>query len=125
MIPTSGVVRADKNGFRLVMGEDVATEALKRFPRIDHAWGEWVRLNGNVPCPVSRFKLVSFPIKRHHTEPGDLGLVRSSALRLLAWACREDPEEVFLPRVMCWGLSWSQVRPLLEGLLDDRFVVLY
>lgn len=127
VVPTAGGVMAARDGFRLVLGNGAAAQALGLFPGIDLAWGDFVRRNGNVPCPLARLRLVSFPTKHHHSEPADLGLIRSSTLRLAAWACREDPEEVFLPRVgaVCGGLSWSHVRPLMEGILDDRFVVLY
>lgn len=126
VIPTSGVVRSCRKGFRLVMGAGVAAEAARRHPGIEFLWGEWVLRHGNVPCPAPRHQIVSFPTKHHYSDPSDLCLIRSSTLRLAEWACREDPEEVFLPRVGCGrgGLSWHQVRPLLEGILDDRFVVL-
>jgi|APGre2960657404_1045060.scaffolds.fasta_scaffold64709_2 hypothetical protein len=123
VIPTNGVVRSCRDGFRLVMGAGVAAQALEIFPRLDKTWGDWVRRNGNIPCAIPQIYLVSFPIQHYLADPIDLALIRASALHLAEWACREDPEEIVLPRVSA-GKQWQQIRPLLESLLDDRFIVL-
>lgn len=126
IIPTNGIIRSCRDGFRLVMGTGVSAQALEIFPRLDKIWGDWVRRNGNVPCPTPTLSLVSFPTKHYPTEQADMALIRASTLIIAEWACREDPDEVFLPRISCGGNGpqWRQIKPLLENLLDDRFIVL-
>ena len=125
-IPTNGVVTHSVKGPRLVLGGGLAKEANNRYPGLDRFWGYHVRDHGNVPCPVPWLAVISVPIKHHHSEKPDLGLIQQSALFLAHWAWEWKIEEVFLPRLGCGysGLRWDHVRPLLEGILDDRFVIL-
>ncbi len=125
-VPVSGNMTNSKFGPRLVMGGDISYHAKKRHPGIDLLLGSWVLEHGNVPCVQSRSRLISFPIKWHHKDPPDPALIFLSAQKLMVWACREDPEIVCMPRISCSksGVLWTDIRPTLEILLDDRFVVL-
>ena len=125
-IPTNGVVTHSVKGPRLVMGGGLAREARDRLPGLDRFWGYHVRDHGNVPCPVPWLQVISVPTKHHCSERSDLGLIQKSAFFLSHWAWDNAIEEVYLPRLGCGydGLRWVQVRPLLEGILDDRFIIL-
>jgi len=125
-IPTSCVITHSVKGPRLVMGAGVAKEARDRWPGLDRFWGYHVRDHGNVPCVVPGLQSVSVPTKHHFSEKSDLGLIQRSVLFLSHWAWDNAIEEIYLPKIGCGcgDLRWDQVRPLLEGILDDRFVIL-
>lgn len=122
LIPTGGVLQMSKIGPRLVMGEGFAAEALLQYPDIDKVWGERICRHGNMPYPINEKLLINFPVRHQNYGSLDLALIRASSQWVASWACRTDPDEIFVP--MMGGRSWRQVRPLLEGILDDRFVVL-
>ncbi len=71
--------------------------------------------------------LASFPVKRHWHEAADPELIRSSARQLVALADKFGYERVVLPRPGCGNgrLSWEGIRPILAGILDDRFTVVH
>jgi hypothetical protein len=122
-IPTNGTVTHSKAGPKLVMGSGLAKEARDKWPGLDQFWGQHVRDHGNVPCEVPWLRLISVPTQHHFSERSDLGLIQRSALFLSHWAWEQKIELVYLPRLGC-GLRWSEVKPLLEGILDDRFIIL-
>jgi hypothetical protein len=76
----------------------------------------------------SVYRIVSFPVKHRWQDAADLELIKRSALELVelvdrnAWA-----RKIKLPRPGCGNgrLRWSDVKPVLEPLLDDRFVVVH
>lgn len=126
-IPTSGVITHSVKGPRLIMGAGIAREAKEKWPGLERTWGYHVRDHGNVPCPVAWLQVISVPVKHHFSEKSDLGLIQRSVLFLAHWAWENKIEEVYLPRLGCGhgGLRWVQIRPLLEGILDDRFTILF
>lgn len=106
----------------------------------------------HVLCTVSGRTIVSFPVKsrdelcaadkgnvvthwRNKVSVGDevpgfacvarLDLIEMSAKRLRQIADRFSLEKIALPRPGCGAgeLKWEQVKPILESILDDRFVV--
>lgn len=135
-IPTNGVVKA--NG-EAVMGAGVARDARERFPALPRYLGRLIRAHGNVPFYLGVHKgvyalrecswaVVSFPTKHHFADDADPALIEQSARRLVALADLHGWGRVYLPRVGAGHgrLDWqTQVRPMLEPLLDDRFVAVY
>jgi O-acetyl-ADP-ribose deacetylase (regulator of RNase III) len=55
----------------------------------------------------------------------EVRLIARSAVELAALATAQGWTRVALPRPGCGfgGLSWSEVKPAIEPLLDDRFLV--
>lgn len=146
-ITTNGAVRRDG---ACVMGRGVAFEAVRRWPGIDYRLGRLVQRNGNAvqvltqqslgPQPLIEvsagiagvpghvfvpWDVVSFPVKHHWREQADLALIERSASELAALATNRSWKCVALVRPGCGngGLRWDAVRPVIAGILDDRFVV--
>lgn len=126
---TNQVVK--KNGL-LVMGVGIAADFADRFPQLPFLWG---RENSKQPPPSVIFTkipnirpyLVALPTKRHWQQKSDLNLIRQSAEALRHKADELKLSSVLMTPPGCGlgGLDWtSQVFPLLEPLLDDRFTVI-
>lgn len=133
VIPTNGVLIPDRTPPRAVMGKGVALQAKIKVPRIDRMLGNWIMLNGNVPGMLYMLRnqagesrmLVSFPTKDNYEDDSKLDLIEQSAWRLLEMAnSNYEWKAIVLPHVGCGagGLQWSQVRPILDAIFDDRFV---
>lgn len=140
-ITTNGFINAQGAN---TMGKGCAGEAKNRFPGIQMVVGERVRDYGNhvflltdriehgewvlqTPGPwknhILPHALISFPTKEHWRNPSILKLIEQSAEELLGLAHAFEFENILLPRPGCGAgqLSWDEVRPMLHGILDDRF----
>jgi hypothetical protein len=73
---------------------------------------------------ILSYHLISFPTKEHWRDPSILKLIERSAEELLGLAAAFNFTNVLIPRPGCGAgqLSWDDVRPVLDGILDDRFV---
>lgn len=112
---------------RAIMGAGVAAQALARYSDINVFLADHLHVNGNVPG-VLLFgppDVVSFPTKYDWRDPSDLNLIMLSAYRLDRLATAHGWKIVVLPQPGCGEgrLYWSEVKPLIEPILDDRFVV--
>lgn len=116
-----------------VMGRGCALEAKKRIPGIEYRFAGLLGEHGNRVMRLERHggadagaDLASFPVKHHWREKADPDLIRRSALQLVALADKFGYETVLLPRPGCGNgnLSFSDVRPLLADVLDERFSVI-
>lgn len=139
-ITTNGAVRRDGAA---VMGRGCAAEAVRRWPGIQYALGVLINRSGNVSqvltqTPMEKpllgtstgiydvpWDIVAFPVKHHWRDQADFVLIQKSAHELVALANRHGWKRVALVRPGCGngGRNWDDVRPLLESILDDRFVV--
>lgn len=131
-VTTNGVVNS---AGLLIMGKGVALEAVERFPGLRRLLGSKVKQHGNVPilCPAER--IITFPTKHHYRDNSDLALIRASTEGLKkCWPIVRDldtmtgvqPLPICLPKVGCGngGLDWTtQVQPILNGLLDENYIV--
>jgi O-acetyl-ADP-ribose deacetylase (regulator of RNase III) len=127
--PTNGVVKT--NG-ELVMGGGLAKQFKEKFPYIPYIWGSHVKRygnhlgkhshDGNPELPA----LVSFPSKHHWKDVSDIDLIRRSTQELVECADYQDYKKVLLPKVGCGlgGLTWKEVKPVLEKYLDKRFTII-
>lgn len=126
VITTNGTVK--RNG-ECVMGRGCAAEAKQRWPEVPRALGFLIGTGGNhvyrLPSYVGILNLYSFPVKHHWMQKADLDLIRRSAEELLV-AVETGPLVVVLPRPGCGNGSilWSDVRPVIAPILDDRFHVI-
>jgi hypothetical protein len=125
-VTTNGYVRKDG---RCVMGRGCAWEATQRYPGIDKVLGDAIKAKGNHVHWLRGDKkgeiIFSFPVKHHWHEEADPELIRRSSEELLV-AVETGPLTVVLPRPGCGNgrLKWSDVKPILEDILDDRFHVI-
>lgn len=126
-ITTNGVVTKDG---RCVMGRGVALQARNRFYRIDYTLGALIEKNGNrvqvlidVSAPLTA--IVSFPVKHRWQDPADLLLIEDSAKQLVSLTDERGWNRVVLPRPGCGNgcRKWEEVKPVIEPILDDRFLV--
>jgi len=123
-ITTNGIVK--QNG-ACVMGAGCARQARDRFPGLDQRLGTRIREDGNhvhylgTIAPSER-RLFSFPVKHHWAEDASLSLIRRSAKELHdVWSRSGMDPIVCIPRPGCGngGLSYENVRPMLEDILDE------
>lgn len=127
-ITTNGTIK--KNG-RGVMGRGCAAEAVRRIPNIDLYLGDALRKFGNIPTRMGDLgqliPLIFFPVKHNWYEAADLQLIKRSA-QWLAIEAEVEPNTTFvLPRHGCGNgrLEWGRVKPLLETLPDNVWVITY
>lgn len=126
VITTNGDV--NKRGWA-VMGRGIALEAAKAFEGVGlkERLGWMLKTGGNHVYPISvpaPFSLVTMPVKHHWHEEADPSLIAKSAAELAVLAGKKGWTTIWMPRPGCGNgrLQWSDVRPLIEGILDDRFV---
>lgn len=137
-ITTNGAVRKDGCA---VMGRGCAAQAKNRFPGIERDLGDLIQREGNHVHDLGYWdepteqNLFSFPVKHHWREKADPELIYRSACELVNLINTQSRvvdgtlyrswHEVAVPRPGCGngGLEWEDVKPLIEWVLDDRFVV--
>lgn len=144
-ITTNGFTKT--NG-QAVMGRGCAKEAARLIPSLPEILGKAIKTNGNI-CQIVMTKGISllvFPVKpvskicegndyvSHMSfKPGDvipgwackadIEIIKQSAHQLVELTDKHGWQTVILPRPGCGAgeLSWDQVKPVLEQILDDRF----
>jgi hypothetical protein len=128
-ITTNGSVKG--NG-RAVMGRGVAKQATDRYAFMQLTLGKAILLYGNhvvvlfePPAGPEDWTLVSFPVKYEWDQKANLDLIFRSAKELVTLTDQKGWTAVVLPRPGCGNghRRWSEVRPILQPLLDDRFTV--
>jgi len=121
-ITTGGLV--DRHGC-CAMPRGCARQANERFEGLAWTLGQQIEAFGNHVFDLGR-RIVSFPVENSPFEVPSLGLIERSARELVELVDYKGWPEVVLPRPGCGGggLDWQSVRPLLEPLLDERFVVI-
>lgn len=74
---------------------------------------------------VLPWHVVAFPVKHHWRDQADFALIEKSARELVMLTDKRGWNRVALVRPGCGngGRSWDDVRPLIEPILDDRFIV--
>ena len=150
VITTNGYVKRDG---RSVMGRGCAKTAKLRWPDIDLTPGRSIVEGGNRVTYLTAENgtaILSFPVKpatvryapdavvshavgkyrRGEAVPGfhakaSLLIIQNSLDELIQWANVWKCRRIVMPRPGCGAgeLSWSEVKPILESMLDDRFEV--
>ncbi len=102
-----------------------AHQAAERFPDLASRLGALIAADGNHVYELGD-RLVSFPVEESPYDNPDPVIICRSAMELVELADRCHWQEIILPRPGCGsgGLEWKEVRPRIEQLLDDRFVVI-
>lgn len=121
-ITTNGTVAASGTA---LFGRGCARQALAYFPDLNQRLGRLLREGGNHVHYLGD-GIVSFPVEETPWENPDPRLIGRSARELRELADRHGWERVVVPRPGCGGggLDWREVRPLLEEVFDDRFLVI-
>lgn len=112
------------------MGRGVALQASTRYPGLALHFGKLLKLHGNKVMVLGEYdnvQLVSFPVKIHWGHRARFDLIQKSAKQLVALTSLEGWDSVLVPRPGCGngGLLWSDVRPWIEKILDDRFIIVH
>lgn len=133
-INTNGMTA--QNG-HAVMGAGMAKDADDRFVGLSETLGTLLRSNGNHTYYIGGFfdsttgktmTIFTFPTKNDWRNGSDLTLIEQSAKELVLLVTQFGIENCYLAAPGCGlgGLDWeTQVRPVLEPILDDRFVVVF
>lgn len=125
---------ATKKDGKLIMGAGNAKQFRDRFPGLDQEAGTKVKKYGHICQIIQSFHIgtrplnvLSFPTKYTPWEDSDLELIKKSALEILELANKHDWKLVCIPApgVSNGNLRWVDVRPVLESVLDDRFVICF
>ena len=135
VITTNGYV---KNNGQAVMGRGCAREAADKWPFLPMILGEAIKEFGNEvfiwglqdideDTEELRFNnIITMPVKYNWWEPANLILIQKSATDLKTEADLWHFDSVVMPRPGCGngGLEWDDVKPIIEEILDDRFVAI-
>jgi hypothetical protein len=129
------------------MGGGCAGVCAKRWPETAKNLGQKLKVFGvNVPFVIGavndvgnyleptreiiknkRFKclIFSFPTINDIIDGSNIQLIKQSTTILKDYADQFDLKGIILPRpgVGIGGLSWSEVKPAIEPILDDRFTI--
>jgi hypothetical protein len=125
-----GVIAITTNGSlsrdgRAVLGRGVANQAVRICPELAVKLGRLIAEHGNHVCNLG-CGLVSLPVEETAWSLPDLHLIVRSVRELVALTDAAGWSQVVVPRPGCGGggLIWRDVKPLLEPLLDERFLVI-
>lgn len=133
IITTNGIVKA--NGCA-VMGAGIAKSARDSFPGIDRALGKKLKTSGNQAYDMGTYRMpdtgilarvLTMPTKQDWKNDSDLNLIRQSATQLMNMVFH-DPmsfDRIYMPRPGCTNgkRRWEDVKPVIEPILDDHFVI--
>jgi len=126
VVPTNMLCRKDG---KAVMGAGVAKDAAELYPDLPVNLGEYLR-SGAKPLLYIEHPIICLPTKVDWRDPSDLDLIENGCFELANFArvlhSLNNYSPIYLPRLGCGlgGLNWErQVRPVLDVILDDRFVL--
>lgn len=122
VITTNGAVRRDG---ACVMGRGIAFQAATALPKLPFRLGDWINKRGNVPAYFEDLRIITMPVKSHWKDSASLALIRTSTRGVISIANAFKLQEIYLPRPGCGNgrLEWSDVKQVIEPMLDDRFTV--
>jgi len=121
-VTTNGVVKADGT---CVMGKGIALQAAQKFPTLPEKLGYKLRRSGNHVYAFLEIRILSFPTKHDWRDPSSLSLIKQSCEELVAILHEYNIDRLYMTRPGCGNgrLDWNDVKPILEGTLDDRFII--
>lgn len=110
---------------RAEMPRGCARQARDRYPSLLQTLGSLLKQHGNHVFDLGH-QLVSFPVEDDPFQNPDLRLIEQSCCELVELVNYKGWQKVVVPRPGCGGggLSWSDVRPVLQKHFDDRFFVI-
>lgn len=129
-VTTNGMV---KHNGHAVMGAGIAKQADQLFNcsellgKLLKTYGNHVFHMGTVHVYGKFYQLFTFPTKHDWRNNSDLFLIAQSAQELVKYCNNMNIQTCYLPPAGCGlgGLDWNtQVKPILEPILDDRFIII-
>lgn len=122
-ITTNGTVKDSGSN---IMGGGCAYEAAMRFQWLPFSYGRAILDYGHRTFFFPQFGLVMFPTKERIEDPASLDTIERSAKELVALANIYGWQKIAVPRpgAGLGGLNWEDVKPVLEPLFDDRFIII-
>jgi hypothetical protein len=122
LLTTNGSTTKDG---RAVMGRGNALQAKRNIPSIDAELGAKLRTDGNHIHSLDHGRIYNFPVKHQWFESARVELIEKSAAQLDKLAQRTPGNLFVLPRpgCGCGGLRWIAVKPVLEFLPDNVYVI--
>ncbi len=118
----------DENG-ELGMKNGIALEAKQTDSNVARYFGNHIIEHGNTPCLFIRSEkphFCSLPTKYTLETKFNMGLIDQSVKLMLTIVNRHGFTKIALPRPGCENneLDWeTEVKPVIESYLDDRFIV--
>ncbi len=121
-ITTCGQLSKQGKSFML---RGCARQAKERFPHLPARMGSLIQAQGNRVFDLGD-GLVSFPVEQSAFEVPSLSRICDSCRQLVELADERGWPHIIVPRPGCGGggLSWTEVRPILERHFDERFSVI-
>jgi hypothetical protein len=122
VITTNGSLTRDG---RAIFGRGVARQAAVRFPLLAEKLGSLLIEQGSHVFDLDN-GVVTFPVEETPWSLPDLRIIARSARELRILADNSGWRRIVVPRPGCGGggLSWKEVKPLLESCFDHRFLVI-
>lgn len=122
VITTNGSLKKDGHA---VMGRGVALEAAIKFPNLAKDLGDRIAASGNRVHSISHRRLFAFPVKTEWNMGASLALIERSAAQLALLVHALKLSQVYMVRPGCGngGLTWGDVKPILNRHLDARYYV--
>lgn len=130
-----------------IMGGGCAGEAARRWPEMPIRLGKMLKsFSNNIPFVIGvvdenaealeltkelvdsrNFKclIFSFPTINNLIDGSNISLIKRSATIMMEYADQYKLNKIICVRPGCGigGLKWSDVKPEIENILDDRFVI--
>lgn len=109
-----------------IMGGGCAKEAASYYPSLPREYGGAIREYGHRAFFFPNMRLVMFPTKERIEDPASLDTIERSAKELVILADLYGWKKIAVPRpgAGLGGLKWEDVKPVLEPLFDDRFLII-
>ncbi|MBR4421048.1 MAG: hypothetical protein IKS69_00765 [Erysipelotrichaceae bacterium] len=125
-VTTNGMIKSNGHA---VMGAGIAKTVDQRY-HVSGTLAKHLRENGNTPADLGvhdGFHILSYPTKDDWRNPSTLQLIMKSAQLIVKLADELNLTKIYMVPPGCGlgGLNWAtQVKPAIENILDDRFIVI-
>lgn len=122
VIPTNGYITVKGE---CVMGRGLALQAKLKYPRLPFELANLIKAHGDRVFLLRPYNLISFPVKLVWWEKASIELIENSCKQLVEIVTDSKEDNILIPMVGCGNgkLDPSQVKPILEKYLDDRFTL--
>ena len=121
-ITTGGLLEP---GGYCAMPRGCARQAKDQFEGLAWTLGQQILAHGNHVFDLGS-RIVNFPVEESPFEVPDLRLIERSCRELVELADYKGWQQLVVPRPGCGGggLLWQDVKPRLEGIFDERFLII-
>ncbi|SEA72666.1 hypothetical protein SAMN05660420_02985 [Desulfuromusa kysingii] len=121
-ITTGGLLLKDG---RCSMPRGCARQAADRFPTLPYTLASQIRNFGMHVFDLGQ-RIVSFPVEDSPFENPSLQIIERSCRELVELVEFKQWPRIIVPRPGCGhgGLTWNEVKPILERYFDARFYII-